>query len=132
MKSATKNILQVLSDRGYRITVARKSVIDTLAHNHTPQTIQELVEKVDVDEVSVYRIIELLVAEGFVEEIALQQEKSRFALAHEHHHHVVCNNCGVIKHIPCEGAFFHAKKVNDFATIESHEVTLYGICKTCA
>ena len=130
MKKATKNILATLQERGYRVTKARQNVVDILACQGEPQTIKDLAAAADADEASVYRTIEMLRAEGLVEEIALIGSKPRFSLQHGHHHHIVCGDCGVVAHIPCEKVAT-PKLPKDFASVDSHELTFYGRCKNC-
>jgi Fe2+ or Zn2+ uptake regulation protein len=130
MKSATDEILGELSVRGYRITNARKNVIEKLVSKTQPVTIQSLCTMLpQTDEVSVYRTVRMLLDEGFLEEIALLGETPRYALSHGHHHHAVCTSCGVMEHIECES---HPAVPSNFTSITSHEVTLYGLCKKCA
>lgn len=131
MKDAIAQILEELSLRGYRITKARKEVIQALAQQKQPQTIQMLCKQSrNADEASVYRTIRTLVEEGLVEEIVVQKDSPRYALSHGHHHHAVCTSCGVMEHVECES---HRVSVpSTFTSIEAHEVTLYGLCKKCA
>lgn len=131
MKEAIEDILRELSSRGYRITKARTQVLEALHKQSQPQTIGSLcAQSRNADEASVYRTIRTLVDEGFVEEIVLQGDTSRYALASEHHHHAVCTSCGVMEHVAC--ASHKVAVPSSFASIVEHEVTLYGLCKKCA
>ena len=130
MSVASKQVLEELSKRGYRVTEARERIVNALAQADAPLSVQALASRVLVDEASVYRTIKLLVEEELVEEITIVQERPHYALSHGHHHHVVCTGCGLIEHVPCHdiprsGGF------ENFAAIERHEVTYYGVCKTC-
>lgn len=131
MAKASTDVLQTLSTRGYRITDARKAVVDALARAKHPVTIQELAARVRADEVSVYRTIALLKDEELLEELFFGEEL-RYALFHEHHHHVVCRRCNYVVHIPCNDA--RRRQVNHpvFSEIDEHELTFYGTCKKCA
>lgn len=132
MKDAIQHIVAVLHKRGYRVTGARTHIIGALLHQHHPQTIQELTAKVSADEASVYRTILLLRNEGFVEEIPVVGGKSKFSIAHDHHHHVICSECGIVAHVPCEKIHTPKKLPKTFSAIQRHEVTFYGRCKKCA
>jgi len=131
MKHATKQYIEKLQAHGFRITVARKKVIAALMNSNQPQSIQGLVEIVDVDEASVYRIIEVLKKAGLVEELSILGKRPRFALFHGHHHHIVCNGCGRIEHIPCESVSSPKEMPQTFAAIDTHELTFHGCCKNC-
>lgn len=132
MENATKQTLRILSDRGHRITDARTRVVRALAQASTPMTIQELADRVSVDEVSVYRTVDLLHEEELVEEITVRNQRPHYALAHGHHHHVICRNCGFIAHVSCPREPQAPRNVRGFAVIDAHDVTFYGMCATCA
>lgn len=81
---------------------------------------------------TVYRQIGQLLQSGWLTEVKLGGEPSRFELAGKpHHHHFVCQGCRQVFEMPgCIGAWqtlvppgFHAL---------NHELTLYGFCATCA
>ncbi len=132
MNQATHELLDTLKSRGYRITGPRTKVIEWIADQNNPVTIQEIVANVNSDEATVYRTLATLKAEHLVEEIALPDNDTRYALTHGHHHHLVCENCYLIEHIPCEGQRLHPLEFASFASIARHEVTFYGICKKCS
>lgn len=129
MKQVTAEITDSLRERGYRITKARVAVIDAFATQTKPHTITEYVEHVSVDEATVYRTIELLLEEGFIERIVANGE-TLFALGHGHHHHLICTNCDHIEHLPCQTPGLTLTQ-HPFAQVTSHEVTFYGLCKQC-
>ena len=131
MKDASKKIIEVLALRGYRITHARTQVLETLSGAKTPLSIQTIAQKVDVDVVSVYRTIAMLIKEQLIEEVTIQGETTRYEIAHGHHHHVVCVGCNLLVHVPC-GKKPIAPFVSGFAYINSHELTYYGMCTKCA
>lgn len=126
------SILTILSERGYRITQARSEIVSALEEAKKPQTIQEFVQAVNVDEVTVYRTITLLVHESLIEEIPLQGGPTHYALAHEHHHHAVCTTCNRIEHLPCTLQHHTPPTIRGFSDVDRHEVTYYGTCTSCA
>ena len=129
MQQATTETIALLKARKYRITDARVAVIEAFATQTKPHTIAEFVEHVAVDEATVYRTIELLLEEELIESISANGE-TLFALAHGHHHHLICEKCGLIEHLPCQTPALTLTK-HPFAHITSHEVTFYGLCQTC-
>lgn len=136
MKEASKKELEIvaaeLSARGYRITEPRKKIIAALIEAAHPLSALALAKLVSADTASVYRTLALLLEEGFVEVIETRNSAPRYALAHGHHHHVVCDTCGHVEHIPCTGEFGTPKKVKGFKKITHHEVTYHAHCDTCA
>lgn len=131
MKEATKQTLDELSDRKYRITAARTEIVSALAAHTSPITIQTLVNQVCADEASVYRTIALLVEEGLAEQVEVQDAATHYALASGHHHHLVCTNCDRIFHIPCTHPPIPERARTGGFRVTHHEVTFYGACTTC-
>ncbi len=132
MKDASNTILETLRGRGYRITKARTEVVKQLIASPTPLSIQGLFKKVTVDEVSVYRTIELLLAEGLLEEVPTKGTVPTYALFHGHHHHVVCTSCQKVAHVECGNAkIVVPKDVPGFSKLDTHELTFYGVCNAC-
>ena len=131
MQSAINKLIKTLTNKGYRITKARREIIEALMHSKRPQTIQDLVTAVSADEASVYRTVHLLKKTGLIEEIVLKDERPRYAVAHGHHHHAVCTDCGRVAHIACQPELATPELVPGFKSIESHEITYYGLCSQC-
>ena len=127
----SKRVITKLSERNFRVTAARRTIIETLAKQVRPISIQQLVELVAADEASVYRTVSLLVAENLAEEVPVRGGRSQYALTHHHHHHVVCRSCQKVAHVDCT-EIPRTPIIKDFSTIDEHEVTYYGLCKTCA
>lgn len=132
MHDATHEILNALKVRGYRVTKPRKELVGILSLSSSPLTLPEILKQTSVDEVTVYRNLELLQREQLLEVLTLNPGQKQFALSHAHHHHVVCTHCGIIEHIPCPTAGPTVPKTEHFKVITDHEVTYYGICTDCA
>lgn len=125
-------LLHALSERGYRITAARRELARTLAAARSPLTIQELANRTASDEASAYRFVRTLADEDLLEEIVVRGERPRYALRTHHHHHVVCTGCGFIAHVPCGTEPTPPRTVRGFTAITDHDVTFYGQCAKCA
>lgn len=122
--------IATLKKRGYRITAARKALLQTLDTIECPHTIPELVVQTASNEVSVYRNINLFTKENLVEMIHTNDPLPRYIAAQGHHHHIACTKCPFVAHIPCTGITNQIRH-ETFASISHHEVTYYGICKNC-
>lgn len=135
MNATPKEILHIFETiraSGNRLTDPRKEIVVALYTAKNPKTIAEIATHVSADETSVYRTVELLVQLHIIEEIVVQGGVRRFALAHGHHHHIVCESCGLIAHIPCDPKKEVAPpKHPEFTRISDHEVTYYGLCTQC-
>ncbi len=122
-----------IQQHGLRLTDARKEIVDTLSSAGEPLTIQDIAGVTDVDQATVYRNITVLTSAGILEEINAAGHGARYALTPDHHHdHVACKKCGRIVHITCTLPHAPLPKHKQFASIDHHEVTYYGLCTTCS
>ena len=48
---------------------------------------------------TIYRTLDRLVDDGLLVRTNLGSEGSRYEIAHDHHHHLVCESCGRVEHI---------------------------------
>jgi len=83
---------------------------------------------------TVYRTLELLVAEGLVLRTDLGRDRTFYEPAHDHrHHHVVCRRCGAVAHIHDEVLGELPALVDDASgfAIGHEELTLFGLCRAC-
>lgn len=116
----------------------REAVIECLRNRHDHptadalfQTLREEDPKISLG--TVYRNLGLLVELGEIRKISTGDGCERYDYITEDHYHFICNHCGRIFDLDTkqiEG--IHNSVVNEnIATIYSHELTFYGICKEC-
>ena len=116
----------------------REAVIECLRNRHDHptadalfQTLREEDPKISLGTVS--RNLGLLVELGEIRKISTGDGCERYDYITEDHYHFICNHCGRIFDLDTkqmEG--IHKSVVNEnIATIDSHELTFYGICKEC-
>lgn len=80
---------------------------------------------------TVYRAINDLLAEGWLQSVQIPGEPARYELRGlPHHHHFHCKKCGKVYDLKsCPG------KLESLApkgfVVETHELTLTGICADC-
>lgn len=83
---------------------------------------------------TIYRTLELLVAEGLVRRTDLGADRVYYEPAHDHaHHHMVCRSCGAVAHVHDEVLGELRARVDaacGFA-LGDEEVTLFGLCPGC-
>lgn len=85
---------------------------------------------------SIYRVLELLVERGWVERVAVGEGQARFEPVEpsgDHHHHLVCGQCGRLVAFDDPGLERAIDKLSERlgVTVESHEVLLRGACERC-
>ncbi len=86
---------------------------------------------------SVYRVLDLLAARGFVQRLEVGSGTARFEPVHrsgEHHHHLVCDDCGKVEAFADEGLERALRKVEGQTgySVAGHDVVLRGACADCS
>jgi Fur family ferric uptake transcriptional regulator len=126
---------------GHRSGGARRAVIESLAAQDCCRSAQEIFDGLRdqgraVGIASVYRVLDLLVSLGLVQRLELGAGVARYEPAMpggEHHHHVVCVDCGEVR--PFEDAALeralHAAETGADFEVDGHDVVLWGRCEDC-
>jgi Fur family ferric uptake transcriptional regulator len=133
--------LEALLRKGLRNGGARRAVIDLLAAQDCCLTAQEIFDRLRASDrqvgiASVYRVLELLTSEGFVQRIDLGSGISRYEPIHsggDHHHHLVCDSCGKVEAFEdrkLEQAIHRLEETSGYA-VAAHDVVLHGSCGDC-
>lgn len=141
----TDHIITTLKARGERLTPARRLIIELFVQREAPVSADDVraaltKKKVTVNKTTVYRELEFLLAAGFIRPVYLNDQRKYFELAlvdNEHHHHVVCRDCGRVEDVEVEGVEKLlaplekklAKKIK-FADIR-HSLEFFGWCGKC-
>lgn len=128
---------------GQRYTPNRKCVVDALLGLPGPATIAELLSAgAKLAQSSTYRNLVVLEDVGVVHRIVTSDDHARFELTEEitgqHHHHLICERCGVIIDVTLEptvetvleSALAAGAAAHRFRGIH-HRVDLIGVCRNC-
>lgn len=125
---------------GSRITPVRREILKVLMETTSPLSVNEIQERMGLKAgynlVTLYRGLQLLEEIGIVHKIQLKEGYARFELAEPwlgHHHHLVCNGCGVVLDLPkCDlhGMVEEIRERFGFA-VEQHTLDFYGRCPVC-
>lgn len=131
----------MLQSAGLTATPHRLMVIEILDNNSTPLSPQEIFLTIRrthrMNRVTLYRILDVLVAAGLVERISAGDRSFRYALTnqgeHSKHPHFFCSRCG---NLECLNPKAFSLDIGSFqkhftARIERVDVRLDGICKNC-
>jgi Fur family ferric uptake transcriptional regulator len=138
---ADETVARLLA-KGLRNGGARRAVIELLAEQNCCLTAQEIFDRLRasgrrVGIASVYRILDLLTAEGAVQRIDLGSGTSRYEPIWpdgDHHHHLVCDDCGKVDAFEdraLERALTQVEQRSGYA-VAGHDVVLHGSCRECA
>ena len=132
-------ILRTLDATGHRLTEPRRAVaelVDRRAGHFTAADLvaDALVERPGIGRATVFRALELFQELGVIERIDLPSgEHAYVACEPEHHHHVICSNCGRSVDIDDRGIRAVTKKIAKRTgyRIDQHRVELFGLCPAC-
>lgn len=127
-----------LKTNGLKVTSARLCLLDIFKHAKKPLSIKQIICQLgdeNINIVTLYRNIELLKTLGVVEEIRLRDRQAYYELkTKDHHHHLICKNCGKVRDIKnCRLAVASSKllKTHGFAKIYDHSLEFFGVCNKC-
>jgi Fur family ferric uptake transcriptional regulator len=136
-----QHALDGLRSGGLRAGGARRAVVDHLAHQTCCRSAQEIHEGIRsgggrAGIASVYRALETLVELQLVQRIDLGDGTARYEPAHpdgEHHHHLVCDDCGRVEPFSDAGLEHALDRVAGRlgVALETHDVVLRGPCDEC-
>src|SRR6266581_6281091 len=91
---------------GQRLTPRRRSLLEILRSARHPLTIHEILERgKGLAMSSVYRNLTVLEQAGLVHRVIRREDFARYELAEElteHHHHLVCSSCGLVRDMPTD------------------------------
>lgn len=145
MRSSSQSwaeIAQAALDRaGQRSGGARRAVVELLSRQECCLTAQEIAARLrdegsGVGTASVYRALDLLHGIGLVARVEVGGGGTRYEPVipeGEHHHHLVCESCGLISPFEDDGL---ERAIDRLAKrlghrVEGHDVLLRGRCSRC-
>jgi Fur family ferric uptake transcriptional regulator len=139
MNSSEVFVIDRLRAKGYKLTKARRAVIQALADADTPLDINDLYKRAqavaaDLGLVTVYRTLEVLDRLDLVRRVHMMNDYHGYAIATPGHtHHVVCQNCHTVVEIEgCDiSPFTNRVREETGFTITGHWLELEGLCPDC-
>ena len=134
-----QSTLDTLQAKGFRITQARRVILDALFNAGGHLSADDLAERVhalapQVGRMTVYRTLELLCELGVVRPIYQGTGAAHYIFLHEgHHHHLICNQCHqVIEFDDCTiGEIAHTISRRFNFQMQGHLLEFYGLCHRC-
>lgn len=141
MNTSENAILGKLKANGHKMTHARRAIVNLLLQQNAPVSALEVhaqlqKRKIDVSNVTVYRELAFLEAEGFLQGAMFNDGVKRYCQAEEgHHHHLICTKCETIQDMEMENDLDSIeKKIRKEKSfkVQSHVLEFYGLCSRCA
>lgn len=122
---------------GLRVTPRRLAVLGALdAHPHSSadEVHEFAAEAATLTRQGVYVMLNEFVERGIVRRITPPGSPSRYETrTDDNHHHLVCDDCGVIHDVDCAVGEAPCLEPGDAAGFEVHtaDVTYFGLCPSC-
>jgi Fur family ferric uptake transcriptional regulator len=133
-----EKLLAALRDSHLKLTRPRRALLEVLAHEHGPFTIEELAHKIEgtpCDLATIYRNMDAFEQLRIVQQCDFGDGMARFELIgadEEHHHHIICRKCRKLELIDLCFVRELEKLVRERGyTQVSHSLEFYGICADC-
>ncbi len=131
--------LEQLHENGYRITDARRAVVDTVeksAHALTPVQVYDMARKKyrALGLVTVYRTLEKLEELHLIQRVHQPQGCQAFISAGAGHQHLLlCQNCGQVEFFDGDDLDGLTKIISKRTgyKINEHWLQLFGLCAAC-
>lgn len=131
-------LAECLKKAGYKLTPARRAVIQTLESNHDHLSHNEILESGQkiyprLSRATVYRTMETLVELNLVRSIYLNDPTQRFMSAAGGHHHLICTKCDtVLEFDHCTVDQLSRELAEKFNfQIRNHLLEFQGLCENC-
>lgn len=139
MRKQIEDFAEIVRAHGLKATEARIRLLALLSRERHPLSVLEIEKKLgtDADTVTLYRTLEAFSDARIVRRADFAGREARYELAHgrEHHHHLVCRNCGDVEDVATCGeakietvALAASKK---FSSIQDHALEFFGTCRKC-
>ncbi len=138
--TASVDMAARLHTEGYRLTLQRQLVWDTLRRADEHLTAEQIHDEVrkgarHINLASVYRSLALLSELGLAREVQLGEGIGRWEVNHpDDAFHLVCRLCGTVDHHPgdlVERIRRHLSGDHGFRP-ETVDLVVHGVCSTCA
>jgi len=128
-----ESIGQRLRQKNMRLTQPRLKVLEAFLKSRRLQTPQEIFnaarsQGINIGLTTVYRMLEALSELSLARALLLHGEIRYIFCPPEHHHHLICNHCGLVQEVfecpVCQVATGTFKS-------QSHQLDFYGLCSHC-
>lgn len=130
----------MLERAGLRPTRQRLAILTELDRTERPMTAQALHTRLNRGRhgpglATVYRTVQALADAGVARSFAASEGEQSYKLCEPgHHHHLICEGCGLVVEIPsCEvEEWAKATARRRGFTVSSHQAEVFGLCERCS
>ena len=133
--SELAQVVTELEGHGHRLTAARLTVLAAVYAAAAPFAAEEINRDLPrVGRATVFRTIKLLVDEGVLCRVLMEDGHLVYSWSHRgHHHHVICKSCGEVQDLNrcgVPGLLADVVRAAGYS-MEGHWLEVYGRCASC-
>ncbi|WP_297443564.1 Fur family transcriptional regulator [Sulfurimonas sp.] len=130
------NYTNLLREHHLKATPQRLEIANALAkygHMNIDKLYAIMLQKFSsISLATIYKNINLMVENAFIQEVKIPSEKSVYELSKASHSHLVCSNCGEIEDIHLDlSPVSNAAAQSSHFQINKVDLVLSGICQKC-
>ena len=119
-----------------KVTKPRVDVLRVLVKSAKPMSAEDVFSALKgVNKVTVYRNLNALCQHGIIHQVDLRKPSTYFEYPGDHHHHIVCTECGRVENFTdcnIEGIMERVLKHSKyFKHLCDHSLELFGKCNVC-
>jgi len=127
--------VKILRKNGIKVTPQRLEILRFLDTHRTHPTAEDIYHELKksnpaLSKTTVYNTIQSLKEHGLLISLAFSAHESRFDSVINHHHHLLCSECGNVIDIEVECPFARSKVTGGHRIDEVHGY-FKGVCKDC-
>ncbi len=131
----------MLAGADLRATRQRAAIVAALERSGRPVTAQALHAKLARGAdggpglATIYRTLQALAQAGFARTFPAGEGELAYKLCEPgHHHHLICEGCGLVVEIPyCEVESWASRSARKRGfTLSSHQADVFGLCEDCS
>ena len=134
-----EQVLAKLSNLGHRITRQRRLVAQIILADCCLQSAEDIYAKCrelddSISYPTIYRTLDILVEAEMVRKLHFGGSRSWYEplQRQEHHHHLVCRECGAkVPIAACPGQLIAQEARRNQFKVLDHQFEIVGICKDC-
>ena len=119
---------ELLKNHNIKVTKQRIDVLNTINELKTNSSIKNIIDRLDVDQSTVYRTLKTLESNNIIDKNVINDEVI-YLIKEEHQHYfkcVKCNQITEIEHCPMD----LSSELDGFKIL-SHSLIVDGICNKC-
>ncbi|MGG1312635.1 MULTISPECIES: Fur family transcriptional regulator [Cohnella] len=120
------------------LTAPRKLVFDIVNNSHDHPTAADIIDRLkaegrSVAYATVYNSLRYLTEEGYIRELKLEGDASRYDSRTEDHHHIVCTSCGRVDEVMTGTPSDWLERIaaETGYAITEEQLLFKGVCSAC-